>query len=99
MDELRVVKPTGYTIIEHRGDGENVVGRVEYGGSQGGGEFVVGWHQHDCGNRTTIFHPRSWRCEIIANVIFLHRTGEDVGSCDLPWREADLYTLVQTSRR
>jgi hypothetical protein len=98
MRELRDKEMAGWTIIEHRDD-ENVVGQVEYNGLNGDSSFGVGWHHHDGGNRTTLFRPSSWRCEVVANVVFMHRTGEDTDLSDNPWRTANLYTLVQSSRR
>lgn len=97
MRELCNKDMFGWTIIEHR-DGENVVGQIEYNSLNGDGSFGVGWHHDGC-NRTTLFHPSSWRCEIVANVVFMHRTGEDTNLSDNPWRTANLYTLVQVSHR
>jgi len=97
MKELRGKEFFGSTIIEHRGNGENVVGQVEYGELNDDGSFGVGWRHHDGVNRTTLFQASSWRCEVIANVVFMHRINEDTALSDKPWPTANLYTLVQTS--
>lgn len=97
MRELRGKEMAGWTIIEHRED-ENVVGRVEYNGLNGDGSFGVGWHQYGCGNRTTVFQPSRWRCEVVANVVFMHRISEETDQFDNPWPNANLYTLVQTNQ-
>ena len=100
MGELRNKNMTGWTIIEHRADGENIIGTIEYNAFNGDGSFGVGWHYHDGGNRTTLFRQSSWRCEVIANVVFMHRTSEDTdSSADSPWSTTNLYTFMQISHR
>lgn len=101
MRVLQDINLSGATVIEHRADG-NVHGPVAYSGVNGDGSFVVGWSQTGCGNRTTIFQLSSWSCEVIAGVVFLRRKAQDSGNCDVPWRDANSYTIVpapQSSRR
>jgi len=91
MDKFE--KLIGCTIIEHRSEGP-VVGKIEYTGTNGDGSIGIGWHQHDCGGRTTVFRPRSWKHRQVANVIFMERTAPDNNDCDMPWRSANSYTVV-----
>lgn len=90
---LRDVRLEGATIIEHRADGP-VAGRVESGGVNGDLSIGIGWRQFACGNRTTIFTPTNWDIERDENVIFLKRKGTDTRDFDIPWRDANLYTVV-----
>ena len=100
MEELRGMESLdGWTIIEHRHGNENIVGKIELSGLNGDGSFGVAWHHHDGCHRTTLFFPVSWQCEIVADVIFLIRLAEDGRVFDIPWREADLYTIVQAVGR
>jgi hypothetical protein len=92
-NELRDVRFAGATIIEHRSDG-SVAGVIEYGGVNGDLSIGIGWRQFTCGNRTTVFAPSNWDINRDGNVIFLKRKGEDDGFADIPWRNADLYTVV-----
>jgi hypothetical protein len=79
-------------IVEHREEGM-VVGPIAYGGVNGDGFVGIGW-SHDGMNRTTVFHPSSWKHRVVGNVIFLRRTGEDTGMFDVPDRTANLYTII-----
>ena len=86
----------GCTIIEHRKDGE-ITGRIEYASINGDGSLGVGWVHHGGGgynHRTTRFSSRSWRCKIVENFVSLERIDLDIGFSDIPWRDADLYTII-----
>lgn len=96
MHELRGKEITGATIIEHRSE-QDIVGQIEYASINGDGTFGIGWHHHDGGNRTTLFNPSSWYCKVISNVIFMRRLCQDSEICDIPWRTANMYTIVQTN--
>lgn len=97
MIELQDKDMVGSTIIEHRNDGGSKVGKVEYNDLNGNGSFCIGWY-HDGRNCTTVFERLSWRCEVIANVVLMHRISEDTGLSDTPWPTANLYTIVQASK-
>lgn len=91
----------GSTIIEHRNDGKNVVGRIQ--SATNGGVVHISWHELGLGlmgNRTTGFDPRSW--DVCVNeeggVVFLRRVAPDVGGFDIPWADAFLYTVVLKDR-
>lgn len=92
--ELRAIKLERALIIEYRTDGDTVVGEAVYGRLNGDGSFGIDWKGAQTGNRTTVFHPESWRVEIQGGVVMLHRTGQDAGDTDLPWRTSNLYTIV-----
>lgn len=94
MQELRGFRFEGAVIIEHRKDGTNVVGRVEYAGTNGDGSVGIGWHSHESGNRTTCFQPKIWMVEVKEGVVFFKRLAEDKRDFDIPWRECDNYTVV-----
>jgi hypothetical protein len=57
--------------------------------------LVVGWHHVNGGNRTTMFSPARWRCEIANRVVSLHRVKPDPLEMDMPWISANLYTIEQ----
>jgi hypothetical protein len=107
MQELRSKDLTGWTIIEHRADGGNIVGKIEVGGVRGDrddGSLDVAWHHYDnlSLHRTTTFLSSCWRSEFAAaGVIFLKRTAKEPPELELskPWHDANLYTLVQTCCR
>ena len=92
-NQLRGILFTGATIIEHRADGP-VAGKVEYGGVNGDLSVGIGWRQFTCGNRTTVFASTSWDIEHDGNVIFFKRKDKDTGLDDLPWHNANLYSVV-----
>lgn len=92
-NELREVHFAGATIIEHRADGP-VAGTVEYGGVNGDLSVGIGWRQYTCGNRRTVFSPTNWDIERDGNVIYLKRKGTETRDFDIPWRDANLYTVV-----
>lgn len=92
-NNLRDVRFGGATIIEHRAEGP-VAGKVEYGGVNGDLSVGIGWRQFTCGNRTTVFSPANWDIERDGNVIFLKRKGTETHAFDIPWRDANLYTVV-----
>jgi len=92
-NQLRDIRFEGATIVEHRADGP-VAGKVEYGGVNGDLSVGIGWRQYTCGNRTTVFSPTNWDIERDGNVIFLKWMGVETGNCDIPWRTANLYTVV-----
>ncbi len=94
MEALQGFTFEGAVIVEHRKDGENIVGRVVYAGMNGDQSVGIGWHSDESGNRTTVFRPRRWQAEVKEGVAFLKRAAPDEGVCDLPWPTADLYTLV-----
>ena len=85
----------GATIIEHRTDGEDVVGGIDYtGGPHGDGSVGIGWD--DGFHRTTQFFPRSWEAHLHlrTGVIFMRRIAVDTGRVDMPWSECDKYTVI-----
>ena len=96
--ELRRFPFDGATIIEHRRDGDHVVGRVEYGGANGNGSIGIGWSSSDGGNRTTVFDPASWKGRVRENVVFFGRVAQDASDADVPWKESDLYAVVASRR-
>ncbi|MBI4433718.1 hypothetical protein HY632_03020 [Candidatus Uhrbacteria bacterium] len=89
-----------WTIVEHRrsGEWEHVVGIVEGAEVHGDSAFCVTWRHHGGGHRDTQFSPNSWRCSVVAGVVFLVRTASDGDGFDLPWRDANLYTLFRQMR-
>jgi hypothetical protein len=97
MRKLQDMNLAGWTIIEHRADGENVVGRIDGRGMLNADNSLgLSWH-HDDFRRTTVFVPSCWQCEIVAGVIFLKRIGKDLPEDDIyaPWPDASVYTLVR----
>lgn len=100
LEELRDMRLVGMTIIEHRGDGENVVGTIGDGGVNANGSLALYWHHHDRCGRTTTFLPSCWQCEASAGVIFLKRIGKEPEELTLiaPWHDANLYTIFRQAR-
>ena len=91
--QLRGVLFTGATIIEHRADGP-VAGKVKSGEIDQEFSTRIVWQQFTSGNRTTVFASSSWDIQRDGNVIFLKRKDKDAGFGDLPWHNANLYSVV-----
>lgn len=101
LDCFQDLRLGGSIIIEHRPENENIVGRIEYSGVNGGGQsFGVGWHHVDGGNRTTVFYSQLWELQIVDNVIFVKRVkGGRPQDMDMPWDGCILYTIIVGDRR
>ena len=101
LDRFLDMQIGGATIIEHRPNNENIVGRVEYAGVNGGGaSFGIGWAHSDGGNRTTLFYSHLWEMEIVEKVILIKRTKEgNPDQVDMPWEGCILYTIFLGDRR
>lgn len=97
MADLREIDFKDATVIEHRAT-ERVVGHASYGGVNGDGSVGIGW-AHGVHHRTTVFRPSNWSVEVSENVVFLDRKADDPhGEFDLPWRDAQHYTVILRQR-
>lgn len=86
-------------VIEHQDGGQkNVTGRYTFHGGNFT-NFVLGWSQEGGFSRTTQFSSTTWKCEVKGNIAFLTRTAEDPNEFDIPWKTANLYTIVFGPRR
>ncbi len=96
MEKPRDINLLGLAIIEHRGDGETVVGRIEFASVTGDGCLDVDWHHTGdwVMGRETLFIPKCWRCNVAANGIFLERTSKEPHGLKSPWHDAELYEIL-----
>lgn len=97
MRDLNGIDFDGGRIIEHRKSERDVVGRIEYAGINNGGASIgIGWTSRDGGNRTQCFATTSWQADVRTDhgIIFFRRLRPDTSDLDIPWRDADLYTVI-----
>ena len=100
MKELLGVDLLGMTIIEHRADGENVVGEIN-GSGVTRENLTLGWHAYyqDQTRQMMVFLPSCWECDIVAGVVFLKRIAKDPpDGKDNPSPRADMYILFKQAR-
>jgi hypothetical protein len=89
------------TIVEHRADGDNVVGFIEHVGSAAGSASVyIEWRHLNNLGRATKFYSALWAIEIEGHVIFLKRIAEGKPDAfDMPMDGCDLYTIFMGEPR
>lgn len=100
MRELLGVDMLGMTIIEHRTDGEYVVGEIN-GYSVSRDHLILGWNAYyqDQAKRKADFPPSCWECDTMAGAIFLKRIAQDPPDRkDNPPPHADLYILFKRAK-
>ncbi|MFH2136321.1 MAG: hypothetical protein ABII19_01645 [Patescibacteria group bacterium] len=88
------------TIVEHRTDGENVVGEIN-GSGVSRDRLTLSWsaYYQDQAKRMTDFLPSCWKCDTVAGVIFLKRIAEDPpDGKNNPSPHADLYILFKQAK-
>ncbi len=108
VDRLRRMDLGGWIIIEHRSDGQNVVGNLLRRPArwvEPDEAFMISWRRWSRAlepSGVARFTPSSWKMEIAdadCNVVFLKRIAKDPPENEIvnPCPEADLYTLVRAS--